>query len=86
MQNTTTKTNNVFLNAADAAIVVTVNNVQVAAVYTADALVRVFLQHKINVNTDTIMCSSSIDFAQEEGFDTDACAHNIIDEAFEVLS
>jgi hypothetical protein len=83
---TTTKTNNVFLNAADAAIVVTVNNVQVAAVYTADALVQVFLQHNINVNTDTIMCSSSIDFAEEEGFATDSCAHNIIDEAFEVLS
>jgi hypothetical protein len=86
MQNTTTKTNNVFLNAADAAIVVTVNNVQVAAVYTADALVKVFLQHNINVNTDTIMCSSSIDFAEEEGFASDASAHNIIDEAFEVLS
>ena len=86
MQNTTTKTNNVFLNAADAAIVVTVNNVQVAAVYTADALIKVFLQHNINVNTDTIMCSSSIDFAEEEGFDTDSCAHNIIDEAFDVLS
>jgi len=86
MQNTATKTNNVFLNAADAAIVVTVNNVQVAAVYTADALIKVFLQHNINVNIDTIMCSSSIDFAEEEGFDTDSCAHNIIDEAFEVLS
>jgi hypothetical protein len=86
MQNTTTKTNNVFLNAADAAIVVTVNNVQVAAVYTADALVKVFLQHNINVNTDTIMCSSSIDFAEEEGFASDASAHNIIDEAFEALS
>ena len=86
MQNTTTKTNNVFLNAADAAIVVTVNNVQVAAVYTADALIKVFLQHNINVNTDTIMCSSSIDFAEEEGFDTDSCAHNIIDEAFDALS
>jgi hypothetical protein len=82
MQNT----NYVFLNAADAAIVVTVNNVQVAAVYTADALVKVFLQHNVNVNTDTIMCSSSIDFAEEEGFASDASAHNIIDEAFEVLS
>ena len=80
------KTNNVFLNAQDAVIVVTVNNVQVAAVYTADALVKVFLQHNVNVNTDTIMCSSSIDFAEEEGFASDASAHNIIDEAFEVLS
>ena len=83
MQNTT---NNVFLNAADAAIVVTVNNTVVANdVQSADALVEVFLQHNINVLTDTIMCSSSIDFAQEEGFATDSCAHNIIEEAFEQL-
>ena len=82
MQNT----NNVFLNAADAAIVVTVNNVQVAAVYTAAQLAAVFKQHNINISTDTIMCSSSIDFAEEEGFASDASAHNIIDEAFEALS
>jgi tRNA isopentenyl-2-thiomethyl-A-37 hydroxylase MiaE len=83
MQNTT---NNVFLNACNAAIVVTVNNVQVAAVYTAAQLAAVFKQHNINVLTDTIMCSSSIDFASEEGFATDSCAHNIIEEAFEALS
>ena len=87
MQNTTTKTNNVFLNACNAAIVVTVNNTVVATdVQTADALVQVFLQHNVNVNIDTIMCSSSIDFAEEEGFANDASAHNIIDEAFEALS
>jgi hypothetical protein len=48
--------------------------------------VQVFLTHNINVLTDTIMCSSSIDFAEEEGFASDASAHNIIDEAFEALS
>lgn len=79
--------NNVFLNAQNAAIVVTVNNKIVAAdVQTADALVQVFLTHNINVLTDTIMCSSSIDFAEEEGFATDSCAHNIIDEALEQLA
>ena len=84
MQNTT---NNVFLNAADAAIVVTVNNTVVAAdVQTADALVQVFLQHNVNVLADTIMCSSSIDFAAEEGFATDNCAHNIIEAALEALA
>jgi len=82
MQNT----NYVFLNAADAAIVVTVNDIVVATdVQTADALVEVFLQHNIDVLTDTIMCSSSIDFAEEEGFATDSCAHNIIDAALEQL-
>ena len=83
MQNT----NNVFLNAANAAIVVTVNNKVVATdIQTADALVEVFLQNNVNVLTDTIMCSSSIDFAAEEGFASDASAHNIIDEALEQLS
>ena len=82
----TTTNNYVFLNAADAAIVVTVNNVQVAAVYTTAQLAAVFTQHNINISTDTIMCSSSIDFAEEEGFASDASAHNIIDEAFEALS
>ena len=79
--------NNVFLNAQNAAIVVTVNNKIVAAdVQTADALVKVFLTHNINVLTDTIMLSSSIDFAAEEGFASDASAHNIIDEALEQLA
>ena len=82
MQNT----NYVFLNAVDAAIVVTVNNTVVATdVQTPDALVQVFLTHNINVLTDTIMCSSSIDFAAEEGFATDSCAHNIIEAALEQL-
>ena len=80
-------TNNVFLNAQNAAIVVTVNNTVVATdVQTADALVQVFLTHNINTSTDTIMCSSSIDFAEEEGFDNDSAAHNIIDEAFDALA
>ena len=80
-------TNNVFLDAQNAAIVVTVNNTIVATdVQTSDALVQVFLTHNINVSTDVIMCSSSIDFAEEEGFASDASAHNIIDEAFDVLA
>ena len=82
MQNTT---NNVFLNADDAAIVVTVNNTVVGFAHTADALVELFLQYNINVS-DTIMCSSSIDFAEEEGFATDNCAHNIIDTAMQQLA
>ena len=80
-------TNKVFLNAANAAIVVTVNNTVVATdVQTADALAQVFLTHNINVSTDTIMCSSSIDFAAEEDFDTDDCAHNIIEAAMQQLA
>ena len=78
-------TNYVFLNADEAAIVVTVNNTVVAACYNAAQLAAVFKQHNINVSTDTIMCSSSIDFAEEEGFATDDCAHALIDAALEQL-
>ena len=79
--------NNVFLNAQNAAIVVTVNNKIVATdVQSSDALVQVFLTHNIDVLNDVIMCSSSIDFAEEEGFENDSAAHNIIDEAFELLA
>jgi hypothetical protein len=81
MQNT----NYVFLNADEAAIVVTVNNVVVGAAYTAAQLAALFTANNVNVSTDTIMCSSSIDFAEEEGFATDSCAHNIIDAALELL-
>jgi hypothetical protein len=83
MQNTTN--NYVFLNAADAAIVVTVNNAVVGAAYNAAQLAALFAQNNVNVQVDTIMCSSSIDFAAEEGFATDSCAHNIIDEALDML-
>jgi hypothetical protein len=81
MQNT----NYVFLNATDAAIVVTVNDTVVGAAYTAAQLAALFTANNVNVRTDTIMCSSSVDFAQEEGFDTDSCAHNIIEAALEQL-
>ena len=82
MQNT----NYVFLNAANAALQVYVNDQLVAEdVQSADALVQVFLTHRIDVLADTIMCSSSIDFASEEGFASDSCAHNIIEAALEQL-
>ena len=80
-----TTNNFVFLNADDAAIVVTLNNTVVGFAYTADALAQVFLQNNVNVLTDTIMCSSSIDFAAEEGFATDDCAHALINAALEQL-
>jgi len=79
-------TNYVFLNAANAALQVYVNDQLVAEdVQSADALVQVFLTHRINVLADTIMHSSSIDFASEEGFASDSCAHNIIEAALEQL-
>ena len=81
----TTTNNYVFLTAANAAIAVHVNNTVVATCYNAAQLAAAFTQHNVNVSTDTIMCSSSIDFASEEGFASDASAHNIIDAALAQL-
>ena len=81
MQNT----NYVFLSAADAAIVVTVNNVVVGAAHTAAQLAALFTANNVNVLVDTIMHSSSIDFAAEEGFATDDCAHTLIEDALALL-
>ena len=78
-------TNYVFLAAEDAAIVVKVNNAVVGYAYNAAELAALFTANNVNVLVDTIMCSSSIDFAQEEGFATDDCAHNIIDAALDML-
>ena len=86
MQTKTNTHNYVFLTAECACIVVHVNNKVVATnVQTAQQLLQVFKQYNINMLTDTIMCSSSIDFAAEEGFATDNCAHNIIDAVKDIL-
>ena len=70
----------VFFNANNATVQVTVNNTLVGAAATVDALVELLLRANVS-STDTLVHSSSIDFAEEEGFDTDACAHNLIDAA-----
>ena len=75
-------TNFVFFNAVDAAVQVKVNDAVVGYAYTADALVELFLQNNLTHN-DTFMHSSDVDFASEEGFDSDDAAHNMIDEAME---
>jgi len=79
MQNTN---NFVFFNAIDAAVQVTVNNAVVGAAHTVDALVELLL--RANVSTaDQFMHSSDVDFASEEGFATDDCAHDLISTALE---
>ena len=77
------QTNNyVFFNAVDAAVQVTVNNAVVGAAHTVDALVELLLRANVK-RGDTLMCSSDVDFASEEGFANDDAAHAMIEQALE---
>ncbi len=78
-----TQTNKfVFFNAVDAAVQLTVDNTVVGAADSVDGVVEMLL--RANVSTaDTFMHSSDVDFASEEGFATDDCAHTLINTALE---
>tara|TARA_B110000285_G_C14690106_1_gene408673 strand:+ start:196 stop:462 length:267 start_codon:yes stop_codon:yes gene_type:complete len=82
---TTTQTNNVFFNADNARIQVYINSVFVAVASNSYRLAKALRKHNVNVHTDTLVCSSSIDFASEEGFATDACAHTLINNALQIV-
>ena len=82
---TTTATNYVFFNAESAKVKVYINNVLVAATNSSYRLAKALRKHNVNVKTATLAYSSSIDFATEEGFATDACAHIIIDTAIKTV-
>lgn len=75
----------VFLSAADAAIVLRVDDVVRGTASTAEELAELLTASGVDIEKDTVACSSSIDFASEEGFATDGAAHEIIDEALEQL-
>lgn len=70
----------VFLNAEDRGIVVSIDQQVVGRAVNAMELAELFAVNNITTEND-IFCSSSIDFAAEEGFDGDSDAHNMIDEA-----
>ena len=78
MQNTTNKF--VFFNADNAQVKVTVDNTVAGYADTVDGLVEVLLQANVS-SADTFMHSSDVDFASEEGFATDDCAHTLIENA-----
>ena len=74
----------VFLNAEAKSIVVNIDQQVVGRADNYQQLAAIFLMNKIDQESD-IFCSSSIDFAAEEGFDSDSDAHNMIDQALDVV-
>jgi hypothetical protein len=77
-------TNTVFFNAVDATVQTQINNKIVGYSATAEEL-RALLEGYNVTGVDTFLHSSDVDFASEEGFDTDDDAHAIIDGALAQL-
>ena len=75
----------VFFNADNATVQVYINNVLVGAASTYYRLAKLLRKHNVNVLQDALVCSSSIDFASEENFATDSCAHALIDNALAIV-
>lgn len=75
----------VFLNAEDGSIVVSINNKPVGCAFTAGELADIFTDNNVSADSG-IYFSSSVDFASEEGFDSDDDAHAIINEALELIA
>ena len=74
----------VFFNAEDSAISVTVEQHPVGSAYTAQQLADVLRSAGVP-STAEFYCSSSIDFAEEEGFASADVAHSLIENAIELL-
>ena len=75
----------VFLNAEDGSIVVSIDQQPVDCAFTARELADIFTANNVSADSD-IYFSSSVDFASEEGFDSDDDAHAIINEALELIA
>ena len=83
---TITTNNYVFFNANNAKVQVYINNVIVGASNNATRLARILQKHNVNTKTATLALSSSIDFATEENFATNACAHELINSAVKIVN
>ncbi len=70
----------VFLNADNKGIVVSIDQKVVGRAVNYEELTEIFAANNVTTENE-IFCSSSIDFAAEEGFESDSDAHNMIDKA-----
>ena len=75
----------VFFNANNATVQVYINNTLVGAASTYYRLAKLLRKHNVNVLQDALVHSSSIDFAEEEGFASSAAAHALIDNALNIV-
>lgn len=76
----------VFFGADQGKISVEVDKRWAGTASTAQELADLLAAHSVDVDTATMYHSSSVDFASEEGFATDNCAHALIDTALDLAA
>lgn len=76
----------VFFGADQGKISVEVDKRWAGTASTAQELADLLAAHRVDVDTASMYHSSSVDFASEEGFATDNCAHNIIESALDLAA
>ena len=74
----------VYFNAEDAQVKLSIDSNVVGYADNAQQLANLLRSHKVTADNDMYF-SSSVDFASEEGFATDDCAHAIINDAVAML-
>jgi hypothetical protein len=70
----------VYFNAEDAQVKLSIDSTVAGYADNAQQLAHLLRANNVTQNNDMYF-SSSVDFASEEGFATDDCAHNIINSA-----
>lgn len=74
----------VYFNAEDAQVKLSIDSNVVGYADNAQQLANMLRSNNVTADNDMYF-SSSVDFASEEGFATDNCAHNIIEDAIDML-
>ena len=74
----------VYLKADEGKIVVSVDDAVVGSASTSQELLELFRTHGITIDSE-IYNSSSIDFANEYGFESEGDAHDIIEQVLELI-
>ena len=74
----------VFFNAEDAQVKLSIDSNVVGYADNAKQLANMLRSNNVTTEQDMYF-SSSVDFASEEGFATDNCAHNIREDAVAML-
>ena len=74
----------VYFNAEDAQVKLSIDSNVVGYADNAKQLANLLSANNVTADNDMYF-SSSVDFASEEGFATDDCAHNIIEAALDML-
>ena len=74
----------VYFNAEDAQVKLSIDSNVVGYADNAKQLANMLRSNNVTTEQDMYF-SSSVDFASEEGFATDNCAHNIIEDAVAML-